>query len=119
MKAYDGKSAEGEIELIHGRIEHILDTSAKVAGLTNKQYKEWRRIECLEEKYKSGRSRSTSKRRKAKKKREAKKNTQEQTDHEMDAQKRDKQGAKDEEKRRLEKHEKEQRNSTRKKNSAI
>ena len=88
------------MELIRGKLEHILDTSAKVAGLTNRQYQEWRQIECLEKKGKSGRSRSTPKRRKTRK---------ETPDHgswETSAERRDRQRAKDEEKRRQEKQEK-------------
>ena len=48
MKAYDGETAEGKADFIYGEIEHIMDTSAKMAGLTNKQYREWRQIECLD-----------------------------------------------------------------------
>ena len=47
MEAYDGETTERKADLIYGKIEHISDTSAKVAGLKNKQYQEWRRVECL------------------------------------------------------------------------
>ena len=47
MKAYDGETPERKVDIIYGKIEHILDTSAKVAGLTNKHYQEWGKIECL------------------------------------------------------------------------
>ena len=34
MKAYDAETAEGEAVLIYGRIEHLVDTAGKIAGLT-------------------------------------------------------------------------------------
>ena len=62
---------------------------------------------------KSGRNRSTSKRRKARK------DTQGQADKELSAERRDKKRAKDGEKRRQEKHEKEQLSRTKRRNCAI
>ena len=64
MKAYDAETAEGKADLIYGRIEHLLDTAAKIAGLTQGQYREWRTVERLETGPKSGRGRSLSNRRK-------------------------------------------------------
>ena len=42
MESYDKESEEGGQDLIDGEFEHVLDTASKVAGLTSKQYGEWR-----------------------------------------------------------------------------
>ena len=51
-------------DLINGKFEHMLDTASKVAGLTRKQYRDWRRTGKLEAKKENGRSRSISRIRK-------------------------------------------------------
>ena len=45
-------------------MENMFDTAAKIAGLTKKQYREWRKSEALEPKRENRRGRSVSKRRK-------------------------------------------------------
>ena len=42
----------------------MLDTASKIAGLTRRQYDEWRETEKLEKKRGDGRSRSMSRRKK-------------------------------------------------------
>ena len=62
MNAYDEETAQGKVGLIYGRIEHILDASAKMSGLTRKQYSDWKKIECMETNTKDNRGRSLSER---------------------------------------------------------
>ena len=81
MGAYGKESKDRKQDLINGKFEHMLDTASKVAGLTGKQYRDWRRTEKLEAKKENGRSRSVSRRRK---RREAAKG---QTEREKRAQK--------------------------------
>ena len=68
MEAYGKESKEGKQDLINGKFEHMIETASKVAGLTSKQYREWRRTEKLEAKKENGRGRSISR---IRKKREA------------------------------------------------
>ena len=56
------ETKEGELALIQGKFEHMLDTAA--TGLTRRQYEEWRErdLERLEKKNVNGGGRSMSKR---------------------------------------------------------
>ena len=54
MEAYGKESKDGKRDLIHGKFEHMLDTASRVAGLTNKQYRDWRGAGKLEEKKRTG-----------------------------------------------------------------
>ena len=48
MKACDEATARKSVDIIYGRIEHIHGESAKMSGITRKQYIDWERIECME-----------------------------------------------------------------------
>ena len=56
MEAYEKENREGKLGLINGKFEHMIETASKVAGLTRKQYKEWREMEKLEENLRNPRS---------------------------------------------------------------
>ena len=117
MNAYGAETPDEEVGLIYGRLEHLLDTSAKIAGLTQRQYRDWVKLEFFETGPKSGRGRSQSKRRKVRKEKN------EEADRETSAAQRDRQRKVDEEKRKketqakrdVEKQEKEERKKNGKK----
>ena len=39
------RNREGKLGLTNGKLENMIETATRVAGLTRKQYKEWREIE--------------------------------------------------------------------------
>ena len=45
MEAYGKENREGKLDLTNGKFENMIETASKVAGLTRKQYKEWREME--------------------------------------------------------------------------
>ena len=55
MDAYGKESKEGKIDLINGRLEYMMETASRTAGLTEKQYREWRKAERLEPLKRNGR----------------------------------------------------------------
>ena len=40
-KAFDEETSQGKVDLIYGRIEHMLDEAAKMSGLPTRQYIGW------------------------------------------------------------------------------
>ena len=100
MEAYGKEAKDGKQDLINGKFEHMLDTASKVAGLTSKQYRDWRRTEKLEAKKENGRDRSISR---IRKKREE---AWGQTEREASAERKEKRRAQEEDKRRKERNEK-------------
>ena len=48
MEVYDKETKGGKQDLIHGKLEQMIDTSSKVAWLNRRQYEEWRETEKLE-----------------------------------------------------------------------
>ena len=38
-----GEKLKMEKDLIHGKLEHMMETASRIAGLTEKQYEEWRK----------------------------------------------------------------------------
>ena len=42
MEVYDQETKEGKQDCIHGKLEHMIATASKVAGLTHRQYEKWR-----------------------------------------------------------------------------
>ena len=68
MEAYDEETEEeaeeGKADLIYGRLEHMLDNASQISGLTQKQYRDWGKIECMDTNTRNSRGRSLSKRRK-------------------------------------------------------
>ena len=64
MAAFGRATPEAKAELINEKMENMFDTAAKIAGLTKKQYREWRKSEALEPKRENSRGRSVSKGRK-------------------------------------------------------
>ena len=100
MEAYDEETAEGKVDLIYGRIEQMVDEAAKVAGLTKRQYADWKRIERMGNSTKNNRGRSLSKRRKDK--REA----NERVGRESSANRRDRQRKADKERKKKEEQDK-------------
>ena len=83
MEACDEETEGGELVLIYGGIEHMVDGAENLLGLTQKQCRDWRKIECMDTNTRNSRGRSLSKRRKDKK--EAK----ERVDRETSANRRD------------------------------
>ena len=48
MEAYDEDAAGGKVDLIYGRVGRMIDEAAKMSGLTQKQYRDWGKIECMD-----------------------------------------------------------------------
>ena len=63
MRSYDEETSDGEAGRIYGRLEHVVDIASKISGLTQKQYRDWGEIECMDANEKR-RGRSLSRRRK-------------------------------------------------------
>ena len=99
MDAYGRESKEGRMGLINGRLEYMMETASKTAGLTEKQYREWRKAEKLEPLKRNGRGRSISKRRKRRDR------TQGRTAREETAERQDLRRQQEEEKRRQKRNE--------------
>ena len=100
MEAYENESKEGKPDMINGKLEYMMETESKTAGLTEKKFREWRKTEKLEPLKRNGRGRSVSKRRKGREQ------TQGKTAREESAERQDKRRQQEEEKRRQEKNEK-------------
>ena len=64
MKAYDGETSAGEVDLVYGRIDRILEDASKTAGLTKTQFKDWGQIARVVSRSKGGRGRSLPERKK-------------------------------------------------------
>ena len=60
-KAYDEETSEGKAELVYGRLEHMIDSASEISGLTQKQYRDWRKIECMDTSARNSRGRILSK----------------------------------------------------------
>ena len=48
MGILDRETGQGKVDLLHGRIEHIIDNAAKNAGLMKAQYKCWEKAEGID-----------------------------------------------------------------------
>ena len=108
MKSYDEETEEGKVELIYGRLGYMIDGASKISGLTQKQYREWGKIECWDTNAKRSRGRSLSRRTKERKE------IVDRSDRESSVNRRDRQRAADEEKKKNESQEKGKQNSSRK-----
>ena len=67
MEVYGEETAEEKVDLIYGRIGKMIDEAAKIAGITKKQYEDWKRIERMETDTRRNRGRILSKREKGQK----------------------------------------------------
>ena len=85
MKVYNEETAAGKAHLIYGRLGRMIDEASKMSGLTQKQYRDWGKIECMDTNARNSRGRILSKRRKDKK------NATERVDRETSASRRDRQ----------------------------